>query len=251
MKRFASLALFLLIPCIVLAQEPGEPVKVGGIIVMPLKSKEKGTQFDTGLRETIKSDTDRLKLDEISNWQTSGTGLLLPGEYAYKWHWRPRVIVKRPGFQAGLTLVEVLTSCVILTIAVLGTAAFRYNAALAARHADLQIAAARVALLLSEGWRAASDANAFDPVTLTDSPDLLITASIQGPGTPSGFVRLATCQVVAEGISYYATLSWRCALPGSSLKALNVVVAYKHPRSGPTGFGSTDKTFRLTTYTEN
>ena len=159
--------------------------------------------------------------------------------------------VKRPRYKPGLTLIEALVSCVVLVIAVLGTAAFRYNAALAARSADLQVAAARNALLLSEGWRAASDPNAFDPTSLTSSSNLLITTSPEGPGAPSAFTRLGTYRIVAEGISYYATLSWSHPVPDSTLRALNVVVAWKHPRSEPTGFDPTDSTFRLTSYTEN
>lgn len=157
---------------------------------------------------------------------------------------------KRPKYETGLTLVEVLISGVILMIAILGTVAFRYNAALGARKADLHVAAARTALLLCEGWRATDDPNTFDPTQLADSPDLMITAAKKGPPVPPGFNSLGSYKIVADEVRYWATLSWKYAAPGSSLRALNVVVVWERG-GGSHGFGKIDKTYKLTTYTEN
>ena len=54
---------------------------------------------------------------------------------------------KRRKFRSGLTFIEILLASAILLIAVVGTAAFRYNAALGARKADIRSTAARTALL--------------------------------------------------------------------------------------------------------
>ena len=161
------------------------------------------------------------------------------------------VTFKRHKYEAGLTLVEVLISGVILMIAILGTVAFRYNAALGARKADLYVAAARTALLLSEGWRAADEPNTFDPTLLAGTPELVITVAAEGAPAPPGFTSLGNYAIVADEVRYLATLSWKYAAPGSSLRTLNVVVAWEQRGSGLNGFDKMDKTFKLTTYAEN
>ena len=67
--------------------------------------------------------------------------------------------VRRVKCEAGLTLIEAVISTAILPITILGASVFRYNPALCARKADLQVSAARIALLLCESRRAANNAN--------------------------------------------------------------------------------------------
>lgn len=155
--------------------------------------------------------------------------------------------------EAGLTLIETAIATVILVIIVLGASAFRYNAALGAREADLRVGAARTALLLCGGWHAASDANTFDPIQLVNNGncELVIKAGTEGPQVPSDFTALGSYVVVAGGVDYYATLSWKYVSPGSSLRALNVDVGWQRRGSEAGSFGDADKLFRLITYAKN
>jgi len=161
--------------------------------------------------------------------------------------------VKRHRYQPGLTFVELLIATVILLIAVIGTAAFRYHAALGARKADLRTTAARTTLLLCEGWRGAAEPNAFNPETQLDA--LVEDASfdidqLSEPGgslsVPSGFTLLGAYRITIDNVEYYAVLCWQDVALG--LRALNVVVAWNQRGYGPDSGFSPDKSFALTTY---
>ncbi len=115
----------------------------------------------------------------------------------------------------------------------------------------LAIAAARAALLLSEAWRASPDANTFEPTLLTNSPELTVADSADGPATPPGFTLLDNYAVTAEQITYFATLSWRYETVNSALRTLNVAVAWQQRGHSSLDFNDADKIFRLTTYAEN
>lgn len=161
--------------------------------------------------------------------------------------------VKRVKYEAGLTLIETAIATVILIIIILGASVFRYSAALGARKADLQVAASRTALLLCEGWRAVSDADAFDPTQLVNNGncELVIESGAVGPEVPPGFTALGSYVIVADGVGYCTTLSWKYVWPGSSVRALNIDVAWRQPGSGPGGLRDAGKLFRLITYAEN
>ena len=161
--------------------------------------------------------------------------------------------VKQVKYSAGLTLVETAIATVILLIAILGACAFRYNAALCARKADKQAVAARTALLLCEGWRAASDANSFDPTELGKGlpSELSIEVSGNGPDVPPGFTALGSYTIVADKAKYYASLSWKYGSESPSLRILNVDVAWQQRSSALSGFRGTDKLFKLVTCAEN
>jgi len=161
--------------------------------------------------------------------------------------------VKRDRYRSGLTFVELLVATVILLIAVIGTAAFRYHAALGARRADLRTTAARTALLLCEGWRGAAEPNAFDPETQLD--ELVEDATfdidqISEPGeslsAPGGFTLLGAYRITIDNVEYYAVLSWQDVAP--ELRALNVVVLWNQRGYGPDSGFRPDKSFALTTY---
>jgi len=162
--------------------------------------------------------------------------------------------VKRRKYPAGLTFIEIIIATVVLVIAVLGTSAFRYSAALSARKADLQATASRAALLLCESWRGASEPNTFDAAAYFDASlaahfsesDLNIVNTEQGPYPPDGFTLLDHYKISVDGVSYWATLSWNDVSPG--LRALNVAVAWDRRGSVADYFGDADKSFKLTTY---
>ena len=150
---------------------------------------------------------------------------------------------------AGLTLIEVMAAIIILAIAVIGASGYRYYSALDAKRAEMQSAAARVALLLCENWRGLGyDRTAtFDPVTHLSSQMQIATASA-GPSYPSGFTPLGRYQVVADNVRYLASLSWDddASVPG--LRALNVVVGWAQRQVASDGNDEMDKTYSLTTY---
>lgn len=157
-------------------------------------------------------------------------------------------------FLTGFTLVEIMLATVILLIAILGTSAFRYNAALGARKADSRMAAARTALLLCESWRSVSDPNSFNPVLLAsgDPNSALAVEAVQhyeGPAVPTDFTALGSYKIAVDGVNCYATLSWKDVSPG--LRALNVIVAWDQRGSGTGYFADADKSFKLTTYVAN
>jgi len=70
----------------------------------------------------------------------------------------------------GFTFTEVMGAILVLTVAVLGTSAYRYHATLDVRTADLKTTGARMACLLCETWRGTSDPNTFDPGSHTRQP---------------------------------------------------------------------------------
>jgi len=156
--------------------------------------------------------------------------------------------LKPKRYRAGLTFVEILIATVVLLIAVIGTSAFRYNAALGARKADLRTAAARTALLLCEAWRGVSDPNTFDPVASFGSELVISSLSSLGKGVagPDGFTVHGAYEITNEGVEYYAVLSWKDVSAG--LRALNVVVAWNQRGYNSDDGQSPDKSFALTTY---
>lgn len=155
--------------------------------------------------------------------------------------------VVQPKHKAGFTLIEIAIATVIFVVIILGTSAFRYTAALAARKADLQIAAARAALLLCKGWEGVKGDQNYDPVDHFSS-ELMIEYSDEGPEVPADFTALGSYKVITDDVNYYITLSWRDTT--QTLRALNVVIAWEHRGSGTGSFENTDKSFKLTTYVQ-
>ena len=154
--------------------------------------------------------------------------------------------VKRP--VAGFTLVEVMIAAAIVPIVVLGAFAYRYNAALDTHKAQRYTTAARVAMTLCESWSAAEDAETFNPARLTSPPELTVAASRAGPETLAGFTALGKYVIDIDSANYYAALSWKNV---SGVRALNVVIAYQQAGHEAGTFSDADRTFRLTTYSDN
>ena len=63
----------------------------------------------------------------------------------------------------GVTLIEVMVGLTVIVVGILGAAMYRYQAALQARTADIQVGAGRVALLVLEGWKGAAGSDAYNP----------------------------------------------------------------------------------------
>jgi prepilin-type N-terminal cleavage/methylation domain-containing protein len=152
---------------------------------------------------------------------------------------------KRIKSTGGFTLVEVMITILILSVAVIGASGYRYYSALDARKADLRVTAARVGLLLCESWRGVEGVETYDPVAHFQS-DLAIAGG-SGPAAPEGFTLLGSYEITVNGITYYASLSWKDM--GTGLRALNVVVAWPLANPGALSLADMDKLFQLTTYT--
>ncbi len=81
--------------------------------------------------------------------------------------------IKRGKFAAAITLLEVMITIFILSITVLAASGFRYNAARAARQADAQITAARLASLLLSGWKGSGGSSGYSKYDLIEGADPL------------------------------------------------------------------------------
>ena len=149
---------------------------------------------------------------------------------------------------SGISLVEVMITISILSVAVIGASAYRYYAALNARKAEANVTAGRVGLLLCESWRGSNGMATYDPVSSFGS-DLSITTA-EGPGSPIDFNKLGSFNIKIYDVDYYTTLSWKDN-NDLSLRALNIVVAWQSANKISNGFDDTNKLFKLTTYTPN
>ncbi|MFH1371066.1 MAG: hypothetical protein ABII09_07270 [Planctomycetota bacterium] len=147
----------------------------------------------------------------------------------------------------GLTIVEVMVAMVILIVAILGTSAYQYSAALNARRGNLFTTASRTALLLSEGWNGVFGAKNFDPVEAFG--EQLAISNDAGPDVPAGFALLGKYKVELERIGYYATLSYKDVAPG--FRALSIIVSWDQFGKGTTTFESANKSYELTVYVDN
>lgn len=152
---------------------------------------------------------------------------------------------------AGLTIIEIMVAAVVVVVAVIGAMGFRYYCTLDARKADVQITAARVGLMLLEGWKGMGGRssvypyNNYDPLNMPAiGPQFQISSDI-GPDVPDGFDSFGSYLVTIEGAYYYATLSHQDE-PANDMRILNVFVAW--PEDYPTGtLSDSDRSVRFTT----
>ncbi len=144
----------------------------------------------------------------------------------------------------GFSLTSVMIATVILLVALIGTANFRYYSTLDAQKAAAKITASRIGLMLCENWRGIGGDETYDPATSLDSA-LTITTST-GPAKPEDFTLLGSYTITLNGANYYITLSWKDVSTG--LRALNVVVAWAQREQGVSSLNDADKSFKLTTY---
>ncbi len=146
-----------------------------------------------------------------------------------------------------MTLVEVMVAVTVLLVAMLGTSAYHYSAALNARRGNIYATASRTALLLSEGWNGVFGATNFNPVTAFG--EQLTFTNSEGPEQPGGFTLLGKYRIEIDDVGYYATLSYKNI--ASELRALNIIISWDHSAKGDEAFGSVSKSYELTVYVEN
>jgi len=155
-----------------------------------------------------------------------------------------RYSAKKRGWRSkrnGFSLLDGIIAIVVLLIAILGTASYRYHSALDERKAAMQTSATRVALLLCESWRGVQGATTCDPTTWDLSG---VTISVgSGPAVPSDFTSLNSYRITTNNYTYTATLAWQNISAG--LRALNVTLAW--PTSGT---GTANTSYALTSYTQ-
>lgn len=150
-------------------------------------------------------------------------------------------------YRRGVSLVGTMIAVVVLLIALIGTSNFRYYAALDARKADAQTTAARIALMLCEGWRGIKGSETYDPTAHLGSSLAITQNTYAYPDKPLDFTLLGRYTVVLENVNYYTTLSWKDVQPG--LRALNVVMAWAQRGHIESSIDNVDKSFMLTIYT--
>ncbi|MHC4113409.1 MAG: type IV pilus modification PilV family protein [Planctomycetota bacterium] len=156
---------------------------------------------------------------------------------------------KRSKSTGGFTFTEVMGAILVLTVAVLGTSAYRYHSTLDVRTAEMKTTGARIGSLLCETWGGVSDPNAFDPVDHLGT-DLAITSISSSGSTPSGHGELGTYRITVDEDDYIATLFWKDVSAG--LRALSVTIVWDwDPQVNSMGSHPISKSFRLTTYVTN
>jgi Tfp pilus assembly protein PilV len=151
--------------------------------------------------------------------------------------------VKKRGWRTnrnGFSLLDVVIASVVLIIAILGTASYRYYSSIDQRKAAMQTSAVRAAQLLYESWRGVQGAATYNPTAYTWA-DMTISVG-SGPTIPSGFTSLGSYAISTNDFNYTASLSWQNV--SSGLRAVNVTIAW--PTSGS---GTPDNSYTLTSYT--
>jgi len=131
---------------------------------------------------------------------------------------------------SGFTLVEIAISILIVMVLAAGAMGYQYHSARDVRLSEVQASAARVSMLLLEGWKGAEGTADFDPVSAFNS-EITISASATGPSVPNdrdgmSLTLLGRYEITIEGVYFYVTLSWKDV---SSLepKVLNATTSWR------------------------
>ena len=131
---------------------------------------------------------------------------------------------------SGFTLIEIAISILIVMVLVAGAMGYQYHCARDVRVSEIQATAARISMLLLEGWKGDEGAADFDPVAAFDS-EITLSTSATGPAVPTGrdamsLTLLGHYEIQMDPVYYYVTLSWSAA---TSLepKVLNVTTGWR------------------------
>jgi len=152
----------------------------------------------------------------------------------------------------GMTLIEILIATVVVLVVVTGIMAYRYYSALDAKKAEVRAMAARVSLLLLEGWKGTGGAIDYDP-EFAFASEFPISVSVFGPEIPADysgtvFNLLGTYEIILENVYYYTTMAYLDETL-TEPQTLNICTAWRHDYQQGS-ISDTDKSIRLTTYTE-
>ena len=149
----------------------------------------------------------------------------------------------------GVSLVEVLLAAVIVMVAALAAVGYRYSVALDTRKAQEQMHAARLGVMLLEGWKGWAGRADFAP-EINYQTKLNIAPATQGTAVAGGFDMLNRYKIVSDGVTYHAMLSSKDATP-TEPKTLNVKITWSQDRQNDTLSSNLIKSIRLTTYAGN
>ncbi len=130
----------------------------------------------------------------------------------------------------GFTLTEAMLSILIVMVLVTGAMGYQYTSTRDVKISEVQACAARIAMLLLEGWKGQQGDTAFDPVEVFGD-EMTIQTSTSGPDVPdnSGGVPLTlldSYEVVLRDVYYFVTLSYETASAQEPI-LLNATVAWR------------------------
>ncbi len=142
----------------------------------------------------------------------------------------------------GLTLVEIMIVVLIIAVAVIGAINFRFFGVTNAKKADVQANATRIGSMMLETWKGLGDVPT-DPLmlppylavfetainNLNTNPHFTLSSAAIGSAAPS-FTAMKSYQIrdLANGVYYFATLSYKPAVTGSTPEpqAFNVSISW-------------------------
>jgi type II secretory pathway pseudopilin PulG len=151
---------------------------------------------------------------------------------------------RQDNMQHGFTIVEVVTSIVVLMIGILGASAFRYHASINERLTRAKVSATRIGMTVLETWHGMDADLTFDPATTLPAslaPETVLT----GPAAPAGFTPITICHVSLDDTHYYVTLSYKERDP--NLRVMSVVVGWR-PEYDAGVISASDETIAFETF---
>ena len=141
----------------------------------------------------------------------------------------------------GFSLLDIMMAIIILAVVIIGTINYRYYAVIQVENSMMQSSAARIGVMMVEGWRGIKGVGTYNPVTAMTPASVTLSS---GPAKPSDFTLLGSYLVQLTGRNYYVTLSYKDV--DTRLRALNVVVTWS--LNSKVVAGATHS-FKITTYT--
>ncbi len=160
-------------------------------------------------------------------------------------HRRSKTRIGKCPVRAGMSMIGVMVFAAVISIAIIGTSAYRYFSSIEIRKSALGMTAGNVAQLLCESWRGVRGDQNYDP-TADSGLGLTIASHSTGPEPPPGFavLRNEKYEVVSQNHSFYVTMSYYDIDNG--LRALNVKTAWSQRDGSGDNLVITDKTLSLT-----
>ena len=130
----------------------------------------------------------------------------------------------------GFTLTEVMISILIVMVLATGAMGYQYNSSRDVKISEVQSSAARIAMLLLEGWKGQQGDTAFDPVAAFGD-EMTIQTTTLGPDAPDNsfgvpLTPLDSYEVVLRAVYYFVTLSYE-EQSASEPMLLNATVAWR------------------------
>lgn len=132
----------------------------------------------------------------------------------------------------GLTLIEVMVSLLVILIIAIGAMSYMYASAVHAKEADVRATAARIGLLLMEGWKGNGvDVTLFNPADTAQGFNKLPLSDFSDPGMlpslPGLTNTLHNYRIEAYNIKYFVKMTYsNYALSDTMPRSLSICVAW-------------------------